>query len=293
MVAKIIDGRNLAKLQRQQLMEQVEISVRQYGTIPSLHVILVGDHAASQIYVRNKQKACQVVGIESVLHQLSSTVTQSQVVALIEELNQNSCVNGILLQLPLPSNLNSQEILERINPLKDVDGLHPYNLGRLLMNMPLLAPCTPQGCLQLIKTVYNNIDGKNIVVVGRSILVGRTLAALLTNKNATVTLAHSKTINLKEVCQSAEILIAAVGSPEFITGDYIKPGAVVIDVGINRIDTDDGTVLKGDVHAPSVQEVAGYLTPVPGGVGPMTISNLLLNTIKAVELQKNRPFFSL
>ncbi len=286
MVAKTIDGRDLAQSQRQHLIEQVDRFVKQYGLTPSLHVILVGDHAASQIYVRNKQKACHVVGIESILHQLPATTMQAEVEHLIDKLSQDDSVNGILLQLPLPSQLNSQMLLERINPLKDVDGLHPYNLGRLLMNKPLLTPCTPQGCLHLIKTVHSTIDGKNVVVVGRSILVGRTLAALLTNENATVTLAHSKTKNLKEICKAADILITAIGSPEFFTSDYVKLGAVVIDVGINRVDVDGVSILKGDVHRFSVEKVAGYMTPVPGGVGPMTISNLLLNTLKAVELQR-------
>ncbi len=286
MVAKIIDGRDLANSQKQQLAEKVTLFVKKYGIVPSLHVILAGDYPSSQIYVRNKQRACQVVGIESVLHQFPGSTTQSEIEQLIEKLNLDDSVNGILVQLPLPSQLNSQRILEKINPLKDVDGLHPYNLGRLLMNKPLLAPCTPQGCLQLIKTVYDTVESKNVVVVGRSILVGRSLAVLLTNENATVTLAHSKTKNLKDVCKTADILIAAIGSSEFLTSDYVKPGAVVIDVGINRIDVGGVHVLKGDVHQPSVEKVAGYLTPVPGGVGPMTISNLLLNTLKAVELQK-------
>ena len=285
-MAQLIDGKALAALKRKETAEQVEAFLKQTGVQPSLHVLLIGDHPPSHIYVTNKKKACELVGIKSVVHQLSFGVSQDDVLNLVRALNAQKDVHGILVQLPLPEHLNTQEILENINPQKDVDGLHPYNLGRLLMKKPLLVPCTPQGCLQLIRSVEKNIQGKTAVVVGRSLLVGRSLAALLTNYDVTVTLAHSKTKDLKEISSRADILIAAIGSPGFITGDYIKKGAIVIDVGINRTFLEDGTsCLKGDVDFEAAKAVASFITPVPGGVGPMTISNLLINTIKAAQLQ--------
>lgn len=286
MTAQLIDGKALGALKRQETSEQVKAFLSQTGVKPSLHVLLIGDDAPSHIYVQNKKKACELVGIESVIHQLPAGVTQSNVIKLIQDLNTTKNVHGVLIQLPLPRHLNTQEILETLDPKKDVDGLHPYNLGRLLMNKPLLVPCTPQGCLQLIRSADKNIQGKTAVIVGRSLLVGRSLAALLTNHDVTVTLAHSKTNNLKELSSKADILVAAIGSSRFVTADYVKKGAIVIDVGINRITLQDGTsCLKGDVDFETVKDVAAFITPVPGGVGPMTISNLLFNTIKAAQLQ--------
>jgi methylenetetrahydrofolate dehydrogenase (NADP+)/methenyltetrahydrofolate cyclohydrolase len=286
MTAQLIDGKALAALKRQETAEQVRAFFNQTGIKPSLHVLLIGDDAPSHIYVQNKKKACDLAGIESVIHQLPADITQSDVLKLIQSLNASKEAHGILVQLPLPKHLNTQEILETLDPKKDVDGLHPYNLGRLLMNKPLLIPCTPQGCLQLIQSVEKNIQGKSAIVIGRSLLVGRSLAALLTNHDVTVTLAHSKTSNLKELSSKADIVIAAIGSPGFVTKDYIKKGAIVIDVGINRITLPDKTsYLKGDVDFETAKDVAAFITPVPGGVGPMTIANLLLNTIKAAHLQ--------
>ncbi|MBY0462434.1 MAG: bifunctional methylenetetrahydrofolate dehydrogenase/methenyltetrahydrofolate cyclohydrolase FolD [Alphaproteobacteria bacterium] len=288
MMAQLIDGKALAFLKKQETAEQVKAFLNQTGIQPSLHVLLIGDHPPSRIYVQNKKKACELVGIHSVVHQLPFDVTQDDVLNLIRGLNVRQDVHGILVQLPLPQHLNTQEILETLHPKKDVDGLHPYNLGRLLMGKPLLVPCTPQGCLQLIQSVEKNIQGKTAVVIGRSLLVGRSLAALLTNYDVTVTLAHSKTKDLKEISSKADILVAAIGSPEFITGDYIKNGAVVIDVGINRVELEGGTsCLKGDVNFKEAATVASFITPVPGGVGPMTISNLLINTVKAAQLQSS------
>lgn len=288
MMAQLIDGKALAALKSHETAEQVKVFFSQTGVQPSLHVLLIGDHPSSHIYVKNKQKASELVGIKSVVHQLPVDVPQSVVLDLIRDLNVKKDVHGILVQLPLPKHLNTQEILETLSPQKDVDGLHPYNLGRLLMKKPLLVPCTPQGCLQLIQSVEKNIQGKTAIVIGRSLLVGRSLAALLTNYDATVTLAHSKTKDLKEISSKADILVAAIGSPGFITSDYIKKGAIVIDVGINRISLEDGTFcLKGDVDFGAAKATASFLTPVPGGVGPMTISNLLINTIKAAQFQAN------
>ncbi|MBY0281281.1 MAG: bifunctional methylenetetrahydrofolate dehydrogenase/methenyltetrahydrofolate cyclohydrolase FolD [Alphaproteobacteria bacterium] len=285
MTAQRIDGKALAVLKKQETVKEVKAFLNQTGIQPSLHVLLIGDHPPSHIYVQNKRKACEFVGIKSVVHQLPSDVSQADVLDLIRDLNQQKDAHGILVQLPLPQHLNTQEILEALDPKKDVDGLHPYNLGRLLMNKPLLVPCTPQGCLQLIQSVEENIQGKTAVIIGRSLLVGRSLAALLTNYDVTVTLAHSKTKDLKEIASKADILVAAIGSPEFITKDYIKKGAIVIDVGINRLELEDGTsCLKGDVDFKEVASVASFITPVPGGVGPMTISNLLINTVKAAQL---------
>jgi methylenetetrahydrofolate dehydrogenase (NADP+)/methenyltetrahydrofolate cyclohydrolase len=289
MMAQLIDGKALAALKNHETAEQVKAFFGQTGVQPSLHVLLIGDHPSSHIYVKNKQKASELVGIKSVVHQLPANVPQSVVLDLVRDLNIKQDVHGILVQLPLPKHLNTQEILETLSPQKDVDGLHPYNLGRLLMKKPLLVPCTPQGCLQLIQSVEKNIQGKTAVVIGRSLLVGRSLAALLTNYDVTVTLAHSKTKDLKEISSKADILVAAIGSPGFITGDYIKKGAIVIDVGINRISLEDGTFcLKGDVDFGAAKDTAGFVTPVPGGVGPMTISNLLINTIKAAQFQIDR-----
>jgi len=286
MTAKIIDGKALAASQKESIAEQVRSFLARTKIRPSLHVLLVGDHAPSRVYVKNKQKACEVVGIQSVVHHLPTKASQDEILGLVRNLNQSKSVHGILVQLPLPGPLNSQEILEAIDPLKDVDGLHPYNLGRLLMQKPVLVPCTPQGCLQLIQSVQENIQGKKAVVIGRSLLVGRPLSALLINHDTTVTMAHSKTKDLKEIAKQADILIAAIGSPGFITGDFIKKGAIVIDVGINRLINAAGEAyLVGDVDFESATAVAGFITPVPGGVGPMTISNLLLNTIKAAQFQ--------
>lgn len=286
MTAQLIDGKALATLKRQETAEQVKVFSSQTGVRPSLHVLLIGDDAPSHIYVQNKKKACELVGIESVIHQLPPDVSQAQVLKLIGSLNTAKNVHGILIQLPLPRHLNTQEILEALDPKKDVDGLHPYNLGRLLMNKPLLIPCTPQGCLQLIQSVEKNIQGKTAIVIGRSLLVGRSLAALLTNHDVTVTLAHSMTNNLKELSCKADILVTAIGSPDFITKEYVKKDAIIIDVGINRTILQDGNpCLKGDVDFEAVKDIVAFITPVPGGVGPMTISNLLVNTIKAAQLQ--------
>ena len=284
--AILINGRSVAALKYASIKHQISLIFQSYNRRPCLAVILVGNHPASQLYVQNKQKACQEVGILSHVHIFNETIAENELLNLIHTLNLDPEIHGILLQLPLPPHLNKQRLLGQINPLKDVDGLHPYNLGRLLSAEPLLVPCTPLGCLDLIHSIHTNLAGKTAVVIGRSVLVGKPMAALLTNHNATVTLAHSKTPNLKQFCQQADILVAAIGKPRFITGNFIKPGAVVIDVGINRnIFTEEKISVVGDVDIESVEKVAGYITPVPGGVGPMTISCLLSNTVSAMKLQ--------
>ena len=287
--AIFINGRLIAALKRQSIKQEVNQIFQESSTRPSLHVILIGHHSASQLYVKNKQAACQEVGIRSEVHRLPENAEEHKVLGLIAELNNASDVYGILLQLPLPNHLNKQRLLNQIHPLKDVDGLHPYNLGRLLSGDPLLVPCTPQGCLELIQSIYPDVRGKQVVVMGRSILVGKPMAALLTNKDATVTLAHSSTINLRQICQQADILVTAIGKPRFVSGEFIKPGALVIDVGINRdAFAEETSTIVGDIDIRSVEKVAGYVTPVPGGVGPMTIANLLSNTVQAMVLQITR-----
>lgn len=284
MVATLIDGRALATDLRQKIAQDVEALQKACGYVPGLAAILVGDNPASHIYVHNKRKACAEVGIRSDVHLLPSTVSQEEVLAKIDALNADERIHGILIQLPLPLSIDTATVISRIAPHKDVDGLHPQNLGLLFSGRPNLVPCTPLGCLHLIQSVVSKLEGKHVVVVGRSLLVGRTAALLLSLQNATVVQAHSYTRNLMEECQRADILVAAVGKSGLITADYVKPGAVVIDVGITRVEQSDGTIsIKGDVAFDEVSQVAGYLTPVPGGVGPMTIAYLLMNTLTAAQ----------
>ncbi len=248
---------------------------------PHLVVILVGEDPASQVYVRNKEKACEYVGIKSTTHKLSADIKQEELTALIHKLNDDDTVDGILLQLPLPKGLDSQACLEEISPLKDVDGLHPENQGRLAIGLPGLRPCTPSGCMTILEEYNISPAGKNVVVLGRSNLVGKPIAVMMTAADATVTHCHSKTQNLKEVCKNADILVAAIGKPKFVTRDFVKKGAVIIDVGINR--TDDG--LCGDVDFEDLKDIASAMTPVPRGIGPMTIAQLLVNTFEAKKLK--------
>ena len=284
--AFLIDGRKIAALKRKNLKREISHIIQKHNFPPSLHVILIGQHPASQIYIKNKQLACAEVGIRSHIHLLPQDTTQEKVRGLIIDLNLNKAVHGILLQLPLPSRLNNQALLNEIDPVKDVDGLHPYNLGRLLKGDPLVIPCTPKGCLELIHSVCPDLKGKQGVVIGRSVLVGKPMSVLLANANATVTLAHSYTQGLANICKQADILVVAVGKARFITADFIKQGAIVIDVGINHDSmTDDHTFITGDVAVDVVQKVAGYITSVPGGVGPMTVSCLLENTVQAMRRQ--------
>ncbi len=282
MVATLIDGRALATNLRQEIAQDVEAFQKARGYVPGLAALLVGDNPASHVYVNSKRKACAQVGIWSDVHLLSATSTQAQVLQKIDALNADERIHGILIQLPLPTSIDTSTIISHIAPHKDVDGLHPQNLGLLFSGRPNLVPCTPLGCLHLIHSILPKLDGKHVVVVGRSLLVGRTTALLLSFQNTTVVQAHSHTINLAQECQHADSLVTAGGKPGLITADYVKPGAIVIDVGITRVTQPDGTIsIKGDIAFDEVSQVAGFLTPVPGGVGPMTIAYLLKNTLTA------------
>lgn len=274
MTAQLLNGKQLAADIRSRLKEKIA----GFAAAPGLAVILVGNDPASEIYIRAKQKACAEIGIRAEAFHLPENTSQAELTDLINRLNNNPEINGILVQLPLPRHLNEKEILLAVAPEKDVDGFHPYNAGSIIQKRAgAFAPCTPKGILRLLDTTGKDLNGLNAVVVGRSQIVGMPAAHLLLNRNCTVTITHSHTQNLQKICQTADILIAALGKPEFITGEYVKPGSIVIDVGINR--TENG--LKGDVNFAEAAEIASYITPVPGGVGPMTIAMLLENTCEA------------
>jgi len=278
--ARIINGKEIAAQVRAELKSDIQALKERTGVIPGLTVVLVGENPASVVYVRNKVKACEEVGIRSTQHKLPETATQAELLKLIRELNASKDVHGILVQLPLPKQIDEEAILEEISPSKDVDGFHPYNMGRLMIGNPLLQPCTPFGVMRLIDSTGIDLSGKEAVVVGRSNIVGKPMAMMLLRRNATVTICHSKTKDLSERIAKADVVVAAVGRAEFVKGDWIKEGAVVIDVGINR--TAEGR-LVGDVDFEGASERAGYITPVPGGVGPMTIAMLLKNTVEAAK----------
>ncbi|HAX91140.1 MAG TPA: bifunctional methylenetetrahydrofolate dehydrogenase/methenyltetrahydrofolate cyclohydrolase FolD [Rhodospirillaceae bacterium] len=288
MTAQLIDGVALAAGIRQGISEHAaDMKARQGGIVPGLAVILVGDDPASQVYVRNKNRVCEEVGFRSYGHTLPAATTELELLALIGELNNNPQVNGILIQLPLPDHINERLITNAIDPIKDVDGFHPVNVGRQSTGLMSLAPCTPMGCMLLLNEVMSDVGGKKALVVGRSNIVGKPMAMTLLQASCTVTIAHSRTENLKEECLAADILIAALGKPEYIKGDWIKSGAVVIDVGVNRI-TDPETgkhKLAGDVEFEAARQRASAITPVPGGVGPMTIACLMQNTLQATMMQ--------
>ena len=278
----IIDGKKTARRLRQSIAHHVEVLVADHKIMPGLAVVLVGDDPASQIYVASKEKLAVAAGMRSYVHRLPKNTSQDALLELLRKLNKDKKVHGILVQMPLPKQIDTATILRAIDPAKDVDGLHIENVGRLASGLPGLVPCTPLGCLTLLRSIMPNMSGLHAVVVGRSNLVGKPMAQLLLRENCTVTIAHSRTKDLAAVCRRADILVAAVGRPGMIKGDWIKPGATVIDVGINRIDAGEGkTRLVGDVDYPSAAEVAGAITPVPGGVGPMTIACLLANTLTA------------
>jgi len=286
MTASIIDGKAIAAEVRTEVAQGVEKLLAEGGPRPGLATVLVGDNPASHTYVKAKRKACAEAGIESFGHELEATATQAEVEGLVARLNQDSKVHGILVQLPLPAGLDEEAVLKAISLEKDVDGFHPLNIGRLAQKgrEPLFVPCTPAGCLVLLKKAGAKLDGANAVVVGRSNIVGMPAALLLVKENATVTICHSRTKDLAGVCRSADVLIAAIGRAEMIRGSWIKPGAYVIDVGINRVEdpsTKSGYRLVGDVAFAEAVQVAGAITPVPGGVGPMTIALLLQNTLRS------------
>jgi len=283
MTAKIINGKEIAAQVRAELRSEIQALKEKTGVTPGLTVVLVGENPASLVYVRNKIKACEEVGINSVQHKLPETVTHEELLGLIRHLNASKAVHGILVQLPLPKQINEEEILEEISPSKDVDGFHPYNVGRLMIGNPVLQPCTPYGVMRLLDSTGVDLSGKDAVVVGRSNIVGKPMAMMLLKRNATVTVCHSKTKDLVERVKKADILVAAIGRAEFIKGEWVKEGAVVIDVGMNR--TMEGR-LVGDVDFEGASERASFITPVPGGVGPMTIAMLLKNTVVAASRAK-------
>ncbi len=290
MTAKLIDGKAIAADVRRQVTEEVAALRDKTGMTPTLAVVLVGDNPASQSYVRSKGKASEEAGMGSITRKLPATATQGEVEDLVRALNADPNVNGILVQLPLPKGLDEEAVLSLIDIQKDVDGFHPVNIGRLVMKgrQPLFVPCTPAGCIVLLERSGVQISGSTAVVLGRSNIVGIPVAALLNNRDATVTICHSRTQNIAEVVRRADILVAAIGKPEYVRGDWIKPGAAIIDVGINRVDDPSakrGYRLVGDVCFAEAVEVAGAITPVPGGVGPMTIAMLLKNTLQAFKLQ--------
>ncbi len=278
MTAKILDGKSVAATVRAEVKAKVAGFVESYGRPPGLDVVLVGDDPPSQIYVRNKEKASLEVGMRGRVHRLAADTSEPQLVDLVHRLNADDTVDGILVQLPLPKALSEKRVLNAISPEKDVDGLHPLNAGLLALGRPLLVSCTPRGCMRLLREAHAELVGKHAVVIGRSNMVGKPMAQLLLAAHATVTIAHSRTQDLRGVCRSADVLIAAVGRAGLVRGDFIKPGAIVIDVGTTR--GPDGK-LQGDVAFEEAREQASYITPVPGGVGPMTIACLLENTIDA------------
>ncbi len=298
MTAQIIDGKILSQQVRQEAAEEVAKLVAAGLPRPGLATVLVGENPASKSYVGSKQKACAELGMESFGFHLPETATQSEVEGLVAELNADPRINGILVQLPLPGGLVEEDVLKKVSLEKDVDGFHPINIGRLAQKGrdPLFVPCTPAGCILMLDKFGVKLDGANAVVLGRSNIVGMPVALLLVRRNATVTICHSRTKNLPDVVRSADVLIAAVGRAEMVRGDWVKPGAVVIDVGINRIEDPEhpkGSRLVGDVKFDEAKEVASAITPVPGGVGPMTIALLMKNTVRAAKLAQGLPVESI
>ena len=286
-MANIIDGKTISKNVMSEIAAAVVKFNEKYDCAPGLAVIIVGNDPASQVYVRNKKRACEEVGFYSEVYELPESTTQYELMELVERLNHSDKIHGILVQLPLPKHLDETEVLLKIKPEKDVDAFHPYNVGKIMIRDYDLLPCTPAGVMVLLQKSCIDVSGKRCVVIGRSNIVGKPMAMLLLHANGTVTICHSRTQNLKEICREADIIVACVGKPEFVKGDMIKDGAVVVDVGINR--TVDGK-LVGDVDFAEVEPKASYITPVPGGVGPMTITMLLQNTLTAasIEMEKKK-----
>ena len=279
MTAQLIDGNALSKQLRAQVAADTA-ALKAKGLTPGLAVVLVGDNQASQVYVRNKVKACEDAGLHSVLEKYEATMTEADLLARVEALNNDSSIHGILVQLPLPAHIDAQKVIEAISPAKDVDGFHIASAGALMTGMPGFWPCTPYGCMKMLESIGYDLKGKHAVVIGRSNIVGKPMALMLLQKDATVTVAHSRTKDLKALTLQADVIVAAVGKRNVLTADMVKPGTVVLDVGMNR--NDEGK-LCGDVDFDSVKEVAGYITPVPGGVGPMTITMLLVNTLESAQ----------
>jgi methylenetetrahydrofolate dehydrogenase (NADP+)/methenyltetrahydrofolate cyclohydrolase len=283
MSARIIDGKRIAAEFRREVRAGTDALARSAGRRPGLAVVMVGDNAASAVYVRNKRRACEETGIVSVAHDLPASTSEAELLALIDRLNADPAIDGILVQLPLPAHVASVSVLERIDPAKDVDGFHPYNVGRLAQRMPIQRPCTPYGIMLMLEREGLEVRGKNAVILGQSNIVGRPMALELLMKAATITVCHSQTRNLERQVGEAEILVAAIGKPEFVPGAWVRPGSVVIDVGINRLP--DGK-LVGDVQYEEAARRAGWITPVPGGVGPMTIAALMKNTLESAQRRR-------
>jgi methylenetetrahydrofolate dehydrogenase (NADP+)/methenyltetrahydrofolate cyclohydrolase len=279
MPAQLIDGNALSKQLRTQVSERVT-QLKSKGITPGLAVILVGDNPASQVYVRNKVKACEDTGMHSVLERYATSMSEADLLARVEALNQDPSIHGILVQLPLPDHIDAHKVIEAISTQKDVDGFHVASAGALMVGQPGFWPCTPYGCMKMLESIGYNLRGKHAVVIGRSNIVGKPMALMLLQQDATVTVCHSRTANLKDITLQADVIVAAVGKRNVLTADMVKPGAVVLDVGMNR--NDEGK-LCGDVDFEGVKEVAGYITPVPGGVGPMTITMLMVNTLESAE----------
>lgn len=281
MTAKILDGNSIAATLKENVAAEVQALKATHAVCPGLAVIIVGENPASKVYVGRKHKACEEIGIRSEVVRLPESTTEAELLAALAALNENPHINGILVQLPLPRHIDTDKVLDRIRPDKDVDGFHPLNVGNLTIGKEGLVPCTPHGVIKMLEISGIPIEGKNATIIGRSNIVGKPMAALLLARNATVTICHSRTVDLPAVARQADILVAAIGKPNFVTKEMVKPGATVIDVGINRV----GDKLVGDVDFAAVKEVAGAITPVPGGVGPLTIAMLLYNTVQATKLQ--------
>lgn len=277
--AQLIDGVALSQQLRADVARRVS-ALKDHGVTPGLAVILVGDNPASQVYVRNKVKACQDAGLHSVLEKYEANLSEPDLLARIDALNQDPSIHGILVQLPVPAHIDASKVIESISPAKDVDGFHIASAGALMTGMPGFSPCTPYGCMKMLESIGCDLRGKHAVVIGRSNIVGKPMALMLLQKNATVTICHSATTNLKQLTLQADVIVAAVGKRNMVTADMVKPGAVVLDVGMNR---NDAGKLCGDVDFEGVRQVAGHISPVPGGVGPMTITMLLVNTLEAAE----------
>ena len=279
MSAHIIDGNALAQHWREQVARDC-VGLQARGVKPGLAVLLVGDNPASQVYVRNKVKACEQAGLHSVLEQLPADLSESDLLARVEALNRDPLIHGILVQLPLPAHIDAHKVIEAIDPAKDVDGFHVASAGALMTGLPGFWPCTPHGCMKMLESIGYTLSGKHAVVIGRSNIVGKPMALMLLAQNATVTICHSRTVNLKAITLQADVIVAAVGQRNTVTADMVKPGAVVIDVGMNR---NEAGKLCGDVDFEAVRHIAGHITPVPGGVGPMTIAMLLVNTLESAR----------
>jgi len=284
-VSKIIDGKQFADDLCEKLKTEVATLQKQYNLSPCIAVVLVGEDPASQVYVRNKVRRCEQLGIKSIEHRLSPDTSEADLLALIDELNNDSAIHGILVQLPVPDQINDKAVLAAISPKKDVDGFHIENVGAMAVGENQMVPCTPLGSLMMLQDRLGDLSGKHAVVIGRSNIVGKPMATLLLQQSCTVTIVHSRTVDIQSICRQADILVAAVGIPNFVKADWVKEGAVVIDVGINRIEVDGKSRLVGDVDFDDVQSKVSAITPVPGGVGPMTIACLMYNTVAAAKMQ--------